>query len=275
MPDAPKDVGFAKPTMSVHANNQGSDDSWSDVGPADLTCLNTPTADLATTVQVTLTSTVKDFQSGNAVPAAKVTAFKNVDDTNTFDSQTADANGNVTVTIPSGVTRFGFEMTVDTALPTLLLNQYIDPNMATQSIDKIQSVSDATAATLPALIGETRVQGTGVVAGTLRDCQKREISNFVATVSSTPTTATSISGAEAYYFSASVNLPVHHNQQEAASMNGIFMVIQLPTAPTAYVQMWGYPTDAAVGGDMTLLSQLAVPVLADTVITGSFEPLRQ
>ncbi len=275
MPDAPKDVGFAKPTMGVHANTETTDNNWTDLGPADLTCLNTASSDMPTTVAVTLTSTVKDFQSGNAVPAAAVTAFKAIDFNTVFDTQTSDANGNITFTVPTGVTRFGFQMTADSALPTFLLNQYIDPAMATQSLDKIQSVSDATAATLPALIGETRIQGTGVIAGALRDCQLHEMSNFVATVSSTPMTATAIAGAEAYYFSASVGLPVHHNQQEASSGDGIFMVIQLPPTPSAYVQMWGYTTDAAVGGDMTLISQLAVPVLADTVITGSFEPLRQ
>jgi hypothetical protein len=61
-------------------------------------------------------------------------------------------------------------------------------------------------------------------------------------------------------------------QQEAASADGIFMVIQLPAAPTAYVQMWGY--DGAVSGEPKLIAQLQVPVVADTVITGSYEPLR-
>ena len=55
------------------------------------------------------------------------------------------------------------------------------------------------------------------------------------------------------------------------------MVIQLPATQSAYVQMWGYKTDAdaMAGGEMTLLAELPVPVLADTVITGSYEPLRQ
>jgi hypothetical protein len=271
-PDAAKDVGFNKPTMAVHANTEVTTNNWMDLGPADLTCLNTPTSDGATSVSVALSSTVKDFQSGNSVPNATVTAFKNIDTGTPFDTQMANANGDIAFTVPTGVTRFGFKMTADSAMPTLLLNQYIDPAMATQSIGKIQSVSNATAATLPALIGETRTPGTGVIAGAFRDCQKHEMSNFVATVSSTPLTAAPIAGAETYYFSASVGLPVHHMQQEAASADGIFMVIQLPAAPTAYVQMWGY--DGTVSGEMKLLAQLQVPVLADTVITGSYEPLR-
>jgi len=53
------------------------------------------------------------------------------------------------------------------------------------------------------------------------------------------------------------------------------MVIQLPPSTTAYVQMWGYTSDADVGGAMTEIAELQVPVLAESVVTGSYEPLRQ
>lgn len=287
-PDAPaKDVGFNKPTKGLKANSQ-SGGTWTELGDADLSCLNTPSADMATTVAVTLNTVVKDFQSGNAVPGATVTAFKDQMTDQAFDTQTSDAQAYATFTVPAGVKRFGFKMTTTdgSTMPTFLLNQYIDPNMAVQPAGsdtdmtkamKIQSVSTSTAATLPALIGETRNPSTGVIAGALRDCQGHEMSNFVATVSTTQGTATPVADAEAYYFSDAVDLPVHHQQQEAASKDALFMVIQLPATPTAYVQMWGYKTDAdaAAGGDMTLIAELPVPVLADTVITGSYEPLRQ
>lgn len=285
------DVGFNKPTMGVRANMQTVTDTgtkWNEIGPADLTCLGTPSDDMATTVSVTLNTVIKDFQSSKAVPGATVTVFEDVMTDAPFDTQTSSDQALATFTVPTGVKRFGFKMTTSdgTTMPTLLLNQYIDPSTALQppgsdtdptKAMKVQSVSASTAATLPALIGETRTAGTGVIAGALRDCQHHEMSNFVATVSSTPMTATAITGAEAYYFSDAVDLPVHHQQQDAASKDGLFMVIQLPVAPTAYVQMWGYQTDAdaTAGGDMVLLAQLQVPVLADTVITGSYEPLRQ
>lgn len=288
-PDAAvKDVGFNKPTKGVAANQQ-TNGSWAEIGPADLSCLDTPSADMATTVAVSLRVNVADFQSGNAVPNATVTAFKDVMVDAPFDTQTSDTNAHATFTIPVGTKRFGFKMTTTdgSTFPTFLLNQTVDPSTAMQPADsscstppcysKIQSVSASTAATLPALIGETRNNGTGVIAGAFRDCMKHEISNFVATVSSTKGTATPIDGAEAYYFSDAVDLPVHHQQQDAASKDALFMVIQLPATPSAYVQLWGYKTDAdaTAGGDMTLLAELPVPVLADTVITGSYEPLRQ
>ena len=281
MPDAAKDVGFNKPTAALHANTQvttGGTSTWMDLGPADLSCLGTATSDVPTSASMMFTTTVKDFQSGNAVPQATVIAFKGVDPSTQFDMQTSDANGNITFTIPAGTTRVGFKMTADAVMPTFLLNQYFSTCTGTPctSPNKIQSVSNATAATLPALIGETRTPGTGVLAGALRDCQQHEMSGFIATVSSTSHQATPLAGAESYYFSAGVDLPVHHTQQDASSADGLFMAIQLPATPTAYVQMWGFKTDADVtSGTLSEIAELQVPVLADTVITGSYEPLRQ
>lgn len=286
-PDAAKDIGFNKPTAALHANMApAGGGSPVDLGPADLSCLGTASGDAATTVAVSLATAVKDFQNHTAVPNATVTAFQTVDYMHPFDTQTSDSNGNVTVHIPVGTKRFGFQMTTTdgSVMPTFLVFQYVDPAMATQTLDKIQSVSTSTATLLPALIGETRTPGTGVLAGALRDCSKHEISNFIATVSSTPGTATPISGSEAYYFQAGVDLPVHHcmsgtcnqNELDASSGDGLFMVVQLPVSPMAYVQMWGFKTDADVAsGTLTEIAELQVPVLADTVITGSYEPLRQ
>ncbi len=290
-PDAAvKDVGFNTPTKTLKANmgvTSGTTTTWTEIGDADLTCLNTPNADVATTVAVTLNTIVKDFQAGTLVPNAAITTFQGIDSTTSFDMKTTDTNGDVTMTIPVGTKRFGFKMTTTdgTTMPTLLLNQTVDPGMALQPAGsdtddtkrfKIQSVSMTTAMLLPALIGEERIAGTGVAAGALRDCQHREMSNFVTTISSTSGTATPIDGTEAYYFNPSANIPIKHTQADAAREDGIFMLIQVPVSAAAYVQAWGFPTDADLaGGTMKLVSELKVPVIADTVITGSFEPLRQ
>jgi hypothetical protein len=288
-PDAPVvDNGFNKPMAALEANMQGSDGTWNDLGPADLSCLGTPTSDQASAVSITLNTVVDDFQNGTAVANATVTLFDGVDMSTPFAMGTSDSMGDATFTIPAGRTRFGFEMTTTdgTVMPTLLLNQYLDPNTAVQPADsacttppckmKIQSVSVNTAQTLPALIGEERMMGTGVLAGALRDCQHHEMSNFIATVSSTEGMATPLTGAETYYFSSGVGLPVHHMQQDAASADGLFVAFQLPVSPTAYVQMWGYKNAADLAADkLSLVAELKVPVLADTVITGSYEPLRQ
>jgi hypothetical protein len=279
LPDANNDIGFNPPTVTLKANMELAEDSWMEIGDADLSCLNTASDDTATTVAVTLNTKVADFQSGSPVPNSMVIAFPNQDQGAPFDTKTSDSNADISFNIPIGTKRFGYKMTSSNALPTLLLNQKLSsPSTAVQTEAKIQSVSNATAATLPALIGQTRVQGTGVVAGALRDCQRREVSGFVATMSATPTTASPMMGAEAYYFSSGVGLPVHHNQQAFASEDGLFMIIQVPTtAAMGYVQMWGYPTagDLAQGmAGLKLIAELQVPIFGDTVITGSYEPVR-
>ncbi len=295
MPDA-ADNGFNTPTTTLKANREvpGMDDVWEEIGDADLTCLNTASADAATTVAVTFNLKVTDFQSDQAVPDATVRLFKDQDSANPVAMGTADSDANLTLTVPAGTKRFGYKMESANALPTFLLNQKLDsPSEAIQPSNtppcmdgtdvvpcrtEIQSVSNATAATLPALIGQTRIAGTGVVAGALRDCQEREVSGFIATMSSTQGTATPMSGAETYYFDPSVGLPVNHRRAQAGSSDGLFMIIQVPASqPTGYVQMWGFPTAADLAAGMTglkLIAELEVPVLPDTVITGSYEPQR-
>src|SRR5690606_4118876 len=204
-PDAGVDIGFNPPTVTLKANEEVAEDQWMEVGDADLTCLNTASADQPTEVVVTLTTKVSDFQSGNAVPGAMVEIFKGQNYMTVEDTATADTDAMVTLELPEGVTRFGYRMTSDTSMTTFLLNQTLPSSTeAMQTVGDIQSVSKATAATLPALIGQTRTEGTGVVAGALRDCQGREISGFIATMSSTPAEAHTITGADTYYFDSAV-----------------------------------------------------------------------
>jgi hypothetical protein len=273
---APKDIGFTNPTAPLKANREVSTDNWEELGPADLECLNTPANDPPTSVAVSLSTLVRDFQSDNLVPNSTVTAFRGQDPTMIFDTKTSDQNAAVTFTIPVGVARFGYKMVSDSALDTLLLNQKVKPDMATQTLSSIKSVSKTTAQTLPALIGVSRTDGTGVLAGAIRDCQDREISNFIATVSTTKGTVTHAAGSDTYYFSPTVGLPVRHSQQKHGSKNGLFMIIELQPAPTAYVQVWGYRTDAdVVANKLELIAELQTNIIAETVITGSYEPLRQ
>lgn len=274
------DIGFNLPTVTLKANEEVSEDQWMEVGDADLSCLNTPSDDVASEVEVKLTTKVTDFQTGNAVPNATVEVFENQDYMNVEDTATSDATtAEVTLTIPAGVKRFGYRMTSSSSMPTFLLNQTLpSPTEPEQTVGSIQSVSNATAQTLPALIGQTRTPGTGVVAGALRDCQGREISGFIATVSSTSGSVNIVSGADTYYFDSAVGLPVHHNRQKYASADGLFMIIEIPgTTGKGYVQMWGFPTEADLAMGMAglkLVAELEVPIVPDTVITGSYEPLR-
>ena len=282
-PDAAvKDIGFNKPKAALKANHEVSKNNWAEDGPADLSCLGTPTADAASTVEVSLTTRVDDFQSGNLRDHTTVTVFPNQDTSAPFGpAVVSDASAMLTVSIPAGTKRFGFKMIEKDSLETLLLNQLVEPNSPTQSLTHIQVVSTATAQTLPALIGVSRTGGTGILAGAVRDCAKKEMSNFIATVSSTDGMIGTVSdvahlpGVDTYYFSSSVGLPVRHSQQDASSKDGLFMAIEMQPTATAYVQVWGYKTDADLAADkLTLIAQLKTAVIGDVVITGSYEPLR-
>jgi hypothetical protein len=290
-PDAPaeKDFGFKKPDASVKGNMEVADNEFMELGPADLSCLNTPNGDLPTTVAVELSTIVRDFQSDNLVPNAGIEVF-NADTLAVFDNKTSAKDATVTIDIPVGVKRFGYRMTDEDSLETLLLNQKVKPDMATQTEGSIRTVSKATAATMPALIGIARTQGTGVLAGAMRDCQDHEVSNFVAAVVSTrgategtyeeilaQVKSSKIEGSDTYYFRtvADSSLPVKHTQESNGTGDGLFMVVELAVAPTAIVQIWGYANDNDFASDkLTLLGELETESKADTVITGSYEPRR-
>jgi hypothetical protein len=268
---AAPDIGFNKPTAPLKANMNNAE-----VGLADLTCLNTATPDVATTMNITLNTTVKDFQNDTPVPNAMVTAFKNLDINAPFATVTADSMGKLSITIPMDTKRFGFKMKDPASLDTLLLNQiFIDPTTTPQTFGSIDIISMVTGSVLPTIIGKSRTPGTGVLAGAVRDCQGRLMSNFIATVSSSRGTVTHLAGADSYYFDAVSGFPVRHTVRASAAANGLFMVIEMQPTATGYVQVWGYPTEADLAGDqLKLIAELQAPVIADTVITGSYEPLR-
>jgi len=286
-PDEDVDIGFKKPTASLKANMEISEDKWQEIGAADLSCFNTPNSDQPTSVVVALTTLVRDFQSDNLVPLANVEVF-NAETDVVFQTTAADADANVVINVPIGVKRFGYRLTDPESLETLLLNQKVDPDLAVQTEGSIRTVSKATAATMPALIGVSRTPGTGVLAGAMRDCQDREVSNFVATVVGSQgqvegthaaieaqSRANLVPGTDTYYFSSSVGLPVRHTQKSQGSEDGLFMVVELSVAPTVFVQVWGYMNDTDLAADkLTLIGELQTESKSDTVITGSYEPRR-
>jgi hypothetical protein len=280
--DMLENPGFPVPTAPTKANME-SGGVWTETGPADWSCLNTPTTDEASTQAIALSGKIEDFQTGNGVGAASITAFPGIELTSNLGTATSDnaaqTRGDYTINLamlPSGQTRYGFKFEADSYVRTYLLNQYRPPGTATQTAN-MSAVSEATALALPAFIGVTRDVTKGVLAGAFRDCAGNEVSNAVATVSSTSGTVSHLTGAKTFYFSAgSTSLPVRHTVEPVMNNDGLFVVLDLPpqTAP-AYVQVWGFVDDADLAdGQMTLLSELASPVEANAIITGSFEPKR-
>jgi hypothetical protein len=243
--------------------------------PADWSCLGTPTDDTPTTVEITLTGVLRDFQSDDPINGASVEVFPGIDYQNVLDTDgPTDNTGAYTLTLEAGHERYGFKVTDPEYEPTFLLNQNFEPGTAAQSLD-VAGISTGIALALPAIIGLTRTEGTGILAGAMRDCQEREVVNAVATVSSTRGSPDHLAGALTYYLDAGAGLPVRNEELIHTDTNGIFAIFEIPVTATAYIQVWGFVDDADLAdGDMTLLAELPAPVVADTVITGSIEPFR-
>lgn len=286
-PDAagPTNEGFVMPTAVTKANDNGTE-----VGNADWSCLNTPSADQPQTVatNIALTGQVRDFQSSNGVRDATVTAFAGIMLSGNLGTATSTAvaagdrdTPNYTMTLgdlPTGETRYGFKIEhpgTPAYKRTYLLNQYFDPTDNTQTTN-ISAVSSSTATAVLAFVGATYDPTKGTLAGAFRDCAGNEVSNAVATVSSVSGAATHLPGANTFYFGRTTGLPARHNVEPVSSSNGLFVVIDLaPQTAPAYIQVWGFPTQADLtAGTLKLLSELPSPVEADAIITGSFEAKR-
>jgi hypothetical protein len=273
-PQPPANPGFILPTAGTQAY-----DNRTLVGPADWSCLGTPTDDAPTAVEITLSGLLTDFQnSDNEINAGTISAFRGIDYQNPVDTDgPTDLTGAYSLTLPTGTTRWGFKLSAPDYMDTFLLNQYFDPNQAEQS-QNISGISNSVATALPAIIGLRRTDGTGVLAGAMRDCSGHEVAGAIATVSATAGEQDHLTGAQTYYLTSNNSLPARHDQLAHTDTNGLFAVFELPVTAATYIQVWGFPTDADVTGshdDLTLLAELRSPVVGDTVITGSFEPLRQ
>jgi hypothetical protein len=269
--------GFRAPDVVTTAYSKNGA-TWQEVGPASWDCLNTPSDDQASTVEITLTGTVRDFQNdADTIGLAEVEAYGNNDISSTpIATATAAGDGTFTMNLPVGVERVAFKASADEYLDTYLLNQYFEPGVAAQE-QILEPVSVSLANALTAFIGTQRTLGLGVLAGAIRDCNGNEVSGAIAAVSSQSGQVNHVTGAATYYFSAgSSSLPVRLSQQAYTNFDGLFMVIELPpSSSSVYLQVWGFTPDQDPASDaLTLLAEIGTSVIGDTIISASMEALR-
>ncbi len=253
--------GFIAPTMAMMANG----------GALDLSCLGVSRND-ATSTQHNLTAHVTDFQSGNVDANALITVFAANDVGGaSLSTATTDSSGNAPVAIPAGQKRVAFQLIPNSMISNGVTWSFDQPAAAISLMN--QTVSNSTKAVLPALIGVTPTTGTSLLIDKVTDCAGHPLSNVIGTVSSTQGTATSMSGADTYYFNADVGLPTNYASQLATDTDGQFMVINLPPATTAYLQAWGY-RDASelAAGTPTLIAELKIAVPQDSSIVQEQTP---
>jgi hypothetical protein len=236
---------------------------------------------------ITVSGTIYDFQNENdALPGATLDAFY-TDITGAPDeTATADASGDYMITLDAGRNLMGWRTNRPTGgLPTYAIYTPLDITQTTVTEETRRNVSLTTANALPALIGVSRTEGLGVVAGLVADCSGDELTHAVGTLATgtsdgNPENIPFLAGASVYYFSG--NFPVRHNDTSSGrvdtSENGLFVVIEIP--PTAsgeqvYLEVWGFLTQADMDmgqAGLTLLAEIPTPVIGDSVISGTMLP---
>jgi len=267
----PANAGFTMPTAPLEAWRSNGNNTYT-AQPLDLSCLGMARNDPATTVTVSLTAAIRDFQSNNLLPTAGVTAFGLTNPSLVLASGTSDSLGNVTLSIPSNNKRIGFALTHANARPTYSYDHLLAPSAMSQTTT-LFSMSNATAATLPALIGQTAMANTAIVIARVHDCQGHELSNFIATASTTAMVATHATNATTFYFSDAVDLPVRHTQAPHGTRNGLYMIIDVPPLATAYIQVWGYRNAAELSSNtLTRIAEIAIPLTANSATILDQEP---
>ena len=189
-PDAGGDAGttsnpgFPTPTAITRANVR-TGGVWNEVGDADWTCLGTATTDLPATGPIALAGTVENYQLGDGVGAAQVTAFPMLTPATALGTATSSTTpatrGDFAMTVaalPAGVRRYGFTVAAAGYLTTYVVARYLTPGAA-QTIT-LRAMAESTANALPAFVGVARDPSKAMAIGEMVDCQGRAVSNAVA-----------------------------------------------------------------------------------------------
>jgi len=279
--------GFVTPGSSPDAHwdqaittaYKEDNDVFTDLGPADWSCLNTASDLQPSTTSITFSGVLEDFQTSRDIPEGEISIFAETKDIGGTgaDNTVTDEDGNFTLTMDAGIQTVAFRVIARGQMDTYSLNEQVKADQTEQVID-VGSVSLLTANALPAFIGVTRTPGLGILAGTVEDCNGNQVGGAVATVSDVSGSPEHLDGALTYYFSAEPgnSLPVRHNLAANTREDGIFTVIELQDSPSAFLQVWGFVDgqDPAVE-DMTLLAEVPAPILSDSVVISTMPPLRQ
>ncbi|KAB2904934.1 MAG: carboxypeptidase regulatory-like domain-containing protein [Kofleriaceae bacterium] len=289
MLDAPVDVpaidaqlspnlGFVVPAAVTKANIENAG-AWIEVGDADWSCLGTPSPDQPSTGTIALAGRVRDFQTGNGVGNATITAWSTAPGSSvgtTTSSEVAVTRGDYAMTLdmlPSGTRRYGFSLSAASYLDTRVLGRYYPPG--SPATDDLVVVSEATALALPAFIGLERDPATALHVGTMLDCQGRHVSNAVVGLSLVPTTYVDAGGQTFYFSAGSTSLPVRHVVEPVMNNDGRFTVLDAPPGDALHLQVWGFRTQAELAaGTLTLLGEIAAPSEANQAITMTLHPRR-
>jgi hypothetical protein len=211
--------------------------------------------------------TVEDFQNKTPVMGATVEVYLSLDKFNAktpdATSPATDASGHATLVVPAGSYRVIFRTLADpsTTVETIEFNRaYNDPLRYSVSLD--------TKSSIPPVLGVIPDDSMGVVAGSQRDCDEKEIGGVTVV-----TEAGSFDSAKnTFYFidqggsMGAQTLP--SKAQKYTSANGVFASLNVPPG-NATVTASGLLT---AGGALTTLGTGVVPVRMGAITILQLEP---
>jgi len=261
--------GFEPPDVTVTSYDlQGAEVA------ADWSCLGTPTDEVPLAVDVTVSGVVYEIFSDQTVADIEVSGFAGTSWDAPFASDVSAADGAYTLTAPTGTSGFGMRVTGDDRLTGYRLGVGLDPNVAEQEVDVETSTLDD-AAGIAGSVGVVRTPGRGLVVGGLQDCQGNVVGGVIATVSSSAGEPAHVKGVSTYYFDETYTPQLPADQPYTSSL-GVFLIVELPpTSAPSWLQAWGFvDEDSLAAGDLTLLGEARIPMVADSAVSAALAPLR-
>jgi hypothetical protein len=270
-PVVPPNPGFVTPGATTRAN-AFRNGQWTDVGPADWSCLAQPPAETVPAGGYTLTGTVRELASNQSVGGAAIVASaagQTLASATSSSQQGARGQYRLDIpALPNGATRLRFAVSTMASRDTITIDRYLGP-VGLTTLD-LPIMSEQTAQALPSFVGEAPEASAGFVIGEVRDCQGRQVSGAIVALSTSPTFVAHWPGGVTFYFSAAAqSLPVRHQTRTETNRDGRFMIIG-PTPSgvdiEGTVQAFGFQTDAdRSAGTLALLGKSAAVVQARTV----------
>lgn len=279
------------------SNNNTTGDHLSDemlstpVGDPDFSCEGSADPALSYTVETEISGIVKDYEEKWAVEGILVSVYESVqdllDDT-PYDTSAASApNGSYSLMAPAGVSRMHFKMWDPAADPdyivTLELNEPVAgmPPGPPQSSGKDRwAVSEITKMTVTAVLGMPIIDGRGIVAGSIYDCNRDELENAAMRVYDGPASDPNRqllsmfdgSNRNSFYFPPDISIPSQDPDVMFTDPEGRFLIANLIATPGEFVtvEMWGRHASCPEG---CLISTHEVPALPDSLVITDMLPL--
>lgn len=233
--------------------------------PASLGCLGTHADPAAPTAPTDVTLTVSDFEKSTPVMGATVEVYLSLAHVNAHapdaTSPPSGSDGKTTLTVPPGSYRVIFRTSgAPNTIETLEFNRaFNDPTRI--------SVSQATKNEIPALLSLSPDDTKGVVAGSQRDCDEKELGGITVAISADG--GSYDSATNVFYFEDAGAARVPSRSQKWTSGDGAFAGLNVPPG-NATVTSNGL---RAVGGASTRLGTAVVPVRPGSITIVQLEPL--